>query len=72
MKDFANEKMTRRSLLTAIGLAGGTAAMYDAMLSMAYAANSDFTGPITLQGDAKGAAVVILGAGIAGDRKSVV
>jgi len=66
MKDFANEKWTRRSLLTAIGLAGGTAAMYDAMLSMGYAANSDFTGPITLQGNARGASVVILGAGIAG------
>ncbi|MBN9635566.1 MAG: NAD(P)-binding protein, partial [Actinobacteria bacterium] len=46
--------------------AGGTAAMYDAMLSMGYAANSDFSDPITLQGDAKGASVIILGAGIAG------
>ena len=36
------------------------------MLSMGYAANSDFAGPITLQGDAKGASVIILGAGIAG------
>lgn len=66
MKDFVNETLTRRSLLTTIGLLGGAAAMYDAMLSMSYAANSDFTGPITLQGDAKGASVVILGAGIAG------
>ncbi len=66
MKDLVNEKLTRRSLLTAIGLAGGSAAMYDAMLSMGYAATSDFAGPITLSGDAKGKSVLILGAGIAG------
>ena len=36
------------------------------MLAMGYAATSDFTGPIKLSGDVKGASVLVLGAGIAG------
>src|ERR1700758_3311997 len=58
--------MSRRSLLTLIGVAGGSAAMYHAMTAMAFAGESGFSGPIALSGDAKGASVLILGAGLAG------
>ena len=58
--------VSRRSLLKLIGTAGGSAMMYDAMLAMGYAAPSDFSGPIKLTGDVKGASVLILGAGLAG------
>ncbi|MES2255403.1 MAG: flavin monoamine oxidase family protein [Pseudomonadota bacterium] len=40
--------------------------MYDAMLAMGYAAESDFDGPIRLSGEVKGASVLVLGAGLAG------
>src|SRR5437868_2115084 len=40
--------------------------MYDAMLAMGYAAESDFNGPIRLSGEVKGASVLVLGAGLAG------
>jgi hypothetical protein len=46
MKDIHKYPVTRRSLLGAIGLTAGSAAMYDAMLHMGYAATSDFKGPI--------------------------
>jgi monoamine oxidase len=58
--------MSRRSLLTLIGVAGGSAAMYHAMTAMAFAGESGFSGPIQLSGDPKGASVLILGAGLAG------
>ena len=40
--------------------------MYNAMLALGYAAESDFSGPIRLSGDVKGASVLVLGAGLAG------
>ena len=40
--------------------------MYDAMLALGYAGQSDFSGPIKLTGDVKGASVLVLGAGLAG------
>src|SRR5690348_14952297 len=40
--------------------------MYDAMLALGYAAQSDFSGPIRLVGEVKGASVLVLGAGLAG------
>ena len=57
---------SRRALLTMIGTATSTAVMYQAMTSLGHAAESDYTGPIKLEGSPKGASVVILGAGLAG------
>jgi monoamine oxidase len=59
-------KTTRRELLSAIGMVGGTAALYHAMTTMGHAAESQFTGPPKLDGAAKGQSVIILGAGLAG------
>ncbi len=66
MPDRSKHPVSRRSLLKFIGATGGGALMYDTMLAMGYAATSDFTGPIKLSGDVKGASVLILGAGLAG------
>ena len=57
---------SRRELLKLIGLTAGSAAMYQAMTSLGYAAESGYKGPIKLEGDPKGASVLILGAGLAG------
>ena len=57
---------TRRALLQLIGTTAGTAMMYETMVAMGYAGTSDFTGPIKLSGDVKGASVLILGSGLAG------
>ena len=59
-------QFTRRSLLGMIGTAAGSSAMYYAMASMGHAAASNYTGPVKLDGDPKGAKVLILGAGLAG------
>jgi monoamine oxidase len=58
--------INRRNLFAMIGAAAGASVMYDAMTSMGFAAESKYTGPIKLQGDPKGASVLILGAGVAG------
>jgi monoamine oxidase len=58
--------MNRRSLFGLIGAVAGSAVMYEAMSELGYAAESGYTGPIDLQGDPKGASVLILGAGMAG------
>jgi monoamine oxidase len=58
--------ISRRALLNLIGTTAGSAVMYDAMLAMGYAAQSDFAGPVKLSGDVKGASVLVLGAGLAG------
>ena len=58
--------VTRRDLLSLIGAVSGSAAMYHAMTSLGFASDSAYRGPIRLDGDPKGASVVILGAGIAG------
>lgn len=57
---------TRRQLLTAIGMIGGTAAVYQMMTTLGHAAESQFTGPPALSGARTGASVVVLGAGLAG------
>ena len=44
----------------------GSAAMYHAMTSLGFASESPYKGPVKLQGDPKGASVLILGAGLAG------
>ena len=58
--------VTRRDLLSLIGAVSGSAAMYHAMTNLGFASDSAYRGPIRLDGDPKGASVVILGAGIAG------
>jgi monoamine oxidase len=58
--------VSRRDLLTLIGTVSGSAAMYHAMTSLGFASDSGYKGPIKLDGDPKGASVIILGAGLAG------
>ena len=58
--------MSRRQLLRMIGLAGGSAVMYQAMTSLGFAAESGFTGFPKLGSAPRGASVLVLGAGIAG------
>jgi monoamine oxidase len=57
---------SRRDLLSLIGTVAGSAAMYEAMSSLGFAADSGYQGPIALSGDVGGASVLILGAGLAG------
>jgi monoamine oxidase len=65
-KTTRNSARTRRQLLTLVGKVGGGAAMYRAMTALGFAAESNYTGPISLQDAPKGSSVLILGAGIAG------
>jgi monoamine oxidase len=58
--------LSRRHLLSLIGATAGGAAMYRAMTSLGFAAESPYRGRIKLEGDPKGASVVVLGAGLAG------
>ena len=58
--------MSKRDLLALIGKAGGASAMYFAMSNMGQAQASPFKGVPMLDGGAKGASVLILGAGLAG------
>jgi monoamine oxidase len=58
--------LSRRDLLSLIGVVAGSAAMYQAMTSLGFASESTYNGPIKLGGDVKGASVLILGAGLAG------
>jgi monoamine oxidase len=60
------ETVSRRELLSLIGAVSGSAAMYHAMTSLGFASDSGYKGPIKLEGDPKGASVLILGAGLAG------
>jgi monoamine oxidase len=57
---------SRRQLLAMIGKVAGGAAMYQAMTSLGFAAESGYTGEVALQGPRQGRRVLILGAGIAG------
>src|SRR6476660_388802 len=68
MSNDAKQRLTvsRRDLLSVIGAVSGSAAMYHAMTSLGFASDSGYKGPIKLEGDAKGALVLILGAGLAG------
>src|SRR6201994_5024846 len=61
-----SETVTRRDLLALVGTVAGSAAMYQAMTSLGFASESRYKGPIKLEGDAKGASVIVLGAGLAG------
>ncbi|MDB5424661.1 MAG: Flavin monoamine oxidase, partial [Phenylobacterium sp.] len=64
--DSARPTPTRRQLLTAIGMVGGTSALYASMTTMGHAAETQFHGPPKLSGARKGASVIVLGAGLAG------
>jgi monoamine oxidase len=66
MPDAQQTSIRRRDLLALIGTAAGSAAMYRAMTSLGLAAESSYSGPIKLDGDPRGASVLILGAGLAG------
>src|SRR5712671_1706313 len=68
MSNDAKQRLTvsRRDLLSVIGAVSGSAAMYHAMTSLGFASDSGYNGPIKLEGDPKGASVLILGAGLAG------
>ena len=56
----------RRDLFRMIGAIAGAGAMYQAMTSLGHAADSQYTGPIKLEGAPKGTKVIVLGAGWAG------
>jgi monoamine oxidase len=66
MQEDQGAGVSRRGLLSLIGMTAGTAAMYQAMTSLGLAAESGYKGPIALGGDPKGASVLVLGAGLAG------
>src|SRR3981081_3315546 len=65
---MSNERATvsRRDLRSLIGAVAGSAAMVHAMTALGFASESGYKGPIKLEGDPKGASVLILGAGLAG------
>jgi monoamine oxidase len=58
--------MRRRDLIALIGAAAGAETAYQAMTALGFAAESDYSGPVSLQGDSRGTSVLILGAGLAG------
>ncbi|ODT88682.1 flavin monoamine oxidase family protein [Phenylobacterium sp. SCN 70-31] len=64
--DPGRQAPTRRQLLNAIGLMGGTAAVYQLMTTFGHAAETRFPGPPDLSGSRKGQSVIVLGAGLAG------
>lgn len=64
--DSGVQKTTRRQLLSAIGVLGGSAALYHAMTTLGHAAETQFDGPPRLDGARKGSSVIVLGAGLAG------
>src|SRR6195256_6409920 len=66
MPNEAASNPSRRDLLSLIGAVAGSAAMYHAMTALGFASESGYKGPIKLEGDPKGASVLILGAGLAG------
>jgi monoamine oxidase len=59
-------RTTRRELLTRIGIAAGSVAMYQAMTRLGHAQGTDFSGPPELSGGKAGTSVLVLGAGLAG------
>ncbi|MHC5225580.1 flavin monoamine oxidase family protein [Ignatzschineria sp. LJL83] len=61
-----NNQLTRRTVLKMIGATAGSVALYNSMMSIGLAQESDFTGIPSLKVAPKGATVLILGAGLAG------
>src|ERR1700691_3670047 len=66
MMDEPGTSISRRRLLSMIGLTAGSTAMYQAMHSLGFAAESTFRDSVHLGAAPKGASVLVLGAGIAG------
>ncbi|MBN8988015.1 MAG: flavin monoamine oxidase family protein [Rhizobiales bacterium] len=66
MQNQGKTGVSRRDLLSLVGSVAGSAAMVHAMTSLGFASESAYMGPIKLEGDAKSASVLILGAGLAG------
>jgi monoamine oxidase len=66
MTDKTALAMSRRRLIQTVGAALGGAGAYQVMTRLGFASESPYRGPIRLDGDPKGASVVILGAGLAG------
>lgn len=59
-------QMSRRNLLSLIGVMGGSAAMLEAMNHLGHAQDSRYRGPLKLDGKPGKTRVVIIGAGLAG------
>ena len=66
MSAEATPALSRRRLFEIIGASVGGAAAYQAMTRLGHAEESRYRGPIKLEGDPKGASVIVLGAGLAG------
>ena len=66
MNEPRSTRPRRRDLLSLIGAAGGSSALYLAMTALGHAQESDYPGPIQLAGRPVKTSVLILGAGIAG------
>ncbi|WP_028009339.1 flavin monoamine oxidase family protein [Solimonas flava] len=66
MNTTGPDSPSRRELFRMIGSVAGGAAMYQAMSTLGFAAESTYRGPVDLSGAPRGASVLILGAGIAG------
>src|ERR1700750_2909572 len=66
MRRPAKPPVTRRKLCELGGASVGASATYQARTRLGYASESPYRGPIKLDGDPKGASVIVLGAGLAG------
>jgi monoamine oxidase len=61
-----SQVMKRRELLQMIGMIAGGSALYNAMTTLGFAADSQYAGPLSLSRAPFGTKVVVLGAGWAG------
>ena len=66
MSDAATPALSRRRLIELVGASLGGAGAYQVMTRLGFASESPYRGPIRLDGDPKGASVIVLGAGLAG------
>jgi monoamine oxidase len=66
MQTIPDPCLKRRDLFRMIGAVAGGSAMYQAMTSLGLAADSQYQGPLRLDGNPRGARVIVLGAGMAG------
>src|SRR3954465_7958696 len=59
-------KTSRRKFLTAIGIVAGSDTLYQAMTTLGYGAETQFTGAPDLSGARPGSTVLVIGSGLAG------